>query len=150
MWTRSKYIFTSGANYMEAIYSHFVRSFWRLMEGDKTNKHHLKWNFISSFWRLVKRDKTNKRQNEMAAKPHFVALSFCRFSALWKSSPELHVCLQIVGQMYLLEPMQRELKLIFHRNDKLGYLEQFCRICVYFHFRFTYMVFANLFEVREK
>ena len=25
-------------------------------------------------------------------------------------------------------------------------LEQFCRTCVYFHFQFTYLVFANLFK----
>ena len=30
---------------------------------------------------------------------------------------------------------------------KLGHLDQFCRTCVYFHFQFTYLVFANLFKV---
>ena len=32
----------------------------------------------------------------------------------------------------------------FHRNDKCGHLEQFCRKCVYFHFQLTYLVCANL------
>ena len=40
-------------------------------------------------------------------------------------SPELPVGLKIVVQMYLLEPMQRELSLIFHRHLKLGHLDLF-------------------------
>ena len=40
-------------------------------------------------------------------------------------SQVLPVCLQISVQMYLLEPMQRELSLIFQRHDKLGHLEHF-------------------------
>ena len=77
---------------MEAGYGHFVCSFWRLMEGDKTNKRQNEISFLrfgdlynatkrtndktkwpqnlilsrcrSVVWRLVDVDKTNKRQNE--------------------------------------------------------------------------------------
>ena len=81
-----------GQKPMEAGYGHFVCSFWRLMEGDKTNKRQNEISFLRfgdlynatkrtndkrngrknsfcrvvvlSFWRLVEVDKTNKRQNE--------------------------------------------------------------------------------------
>ena len=61
--------------HMEAGYGHFVCSFWRLMEGHKTNK---RQNEIS-FLRFGDLYNATKRQNEMAAKLHFVALSFVRF-----------------------------------------------------------------------
>ena len=70
----------------------------------------------------------------------------CNFPAI-PQSPELSVCLQIVVQMYLLELLKRELSLLFHRNDKLGHVQQFCRQWVNFHCQFTYFVFANLFKV---
>ena len=46
-----------------------------------------------------------------------------------------------------LEPMQRELSLIFHRNQKIGHFEQLCRKCVYFHFQFTWYVQIKLVQI---
>ena len=42
------------------------------------------------------------------------------FQKFYKS-PELPVCLQIVVQMYLLEPIQRELSLIFFFTEMTNY-----------------------------
>ena len=43
-----------------------------------------------------------------------------------RQSPKLIVFLQIVVQMYLSVPMQRELSLICHRNNVYEHFEQVC------------------------
>ena len=59
---------------MEAGYGHFVRSFWRLMEGDKTNK---RQNEIS-FLRFGDLYNATKRRNDKTKWPQNLILSRCR------------------------------------------------------------------------
>ena len=63
---------------MEAGYGHFVCSFWRLMEGDKTNKHQ---NEIS-FLRFGDLYNATKRTNDKTKWPQNFILSRCRLFVL--------------------------------------------------------------------
>ena len=53
---------------------------------------------------------------------------------------KLIVCMYIVAQMYHLVPMQRELSLIFHRNNVYEHFEQVCKPSEWIERESRYMI----------